>query len=171
MGLMSVLRPLVFTAVIGSSVLVFSAQSGSEACQHDASTFRCVKYIKNYDADTITFDIPGVHPLLGQKISVRVNGVDAPEIKADNTCEKQSARMARNLVENVLKRAKRIDLVTVDRDKYFRILANVVVDGKNLKDVLLKNGFAYSYDGGTKKKVDWCAAARGEARLPATKRE
>jgi hypothetical protein len=28
--------------------------------------------IRNYDADTITFDIPNVHPLIGDKISVRV---------------------------------------------------------------------------------------------------
>ena len=41
-------------------------------CDHDATTFRCVKYVKNYDADTITFNIPNVHPLIGKSIGVRV---------------------------------------------------------------------------------------------------
>lgn len=141
--------------------------ASAESCAHDKTTFRCVKFLKNYDADTITFDIPGVHPLIGEKISVRVNGIDAPELKTKDDCEKRSARIARNLIENVLKRAKRIDLVNVDRDKYFRILADVTVDGRDLKQVLLKNGLAYEYHGETKQKVDWCKSASGEARLPA----
>lgn len=139
----------------------------SAQCQHEATAFHCVKFIKNYDADTITFDIPGVHPLIGKHVSVRVNGVDAPEIKGANECEKQSARIARNLVEHVLEQGKRIDLVNVERDKYFRILADVIVDGRSVRDILMKNGLAYEYHGKTKKKVDWCAVARGDARLPA----
>ena len=146
-----------------------ATQSGeASTCAHDAKTLRCVKYLKNYDADTITFDIPGVHPLLGEKISVRVNGVDAPEIKGANQCEKDSARIARNLIENVMKKAQRIDLVGIERDKYFRILADVVADGQNLKDVLFRNGLAYEYHGGTKRKVDWCKVAKGGARLPSS---
>lgn len=145
-----------------------AAEAGpSASCGHDSKTLRCVKYLKNYDADTITFDVPGVHPLLGDKISVRVSGVDAPEVKGKDDCEKKSARIAKNLVENVMKRGKRIDLVDVGRDKYFRILADVVVDGRNLKEILQKNGLVYEYHGGTKRKVDWCAVARGEGRLPA----
>ena len=46
--------------------------------------------------------------------------------------------MARNLVENILKNAKRIDLTNVEKDKYFRILADVNVDGRDLKEILLK---------------------------------
>jgi endonuclease YncB( thermonuclease family) len=148
------------------SVASDGEQSVTE-CRHDRNTFRCVKFLKNYDADTITFDIPGVHPLIGAHISVRVNGIDAPEIKGRDECEKRSARNARHLVENILSRAKRIDLEHVERDKYFRILADVVVDGRNLKDILLKNGLAYEYHGATKRKIDWCKSASGEARLPA----
>lgn len=115
-----------------------------------------MEYVKNYDADTITFNIKNVHPLLGENISVRVLGIDAPEIKGDLPCEKEVSRNAKRLVENLLKNAKRIDLQDVEKDKYFRILANVYIDGKNLKDVLIKNNLAYEYDGGTKQKKDWC---------------
>jgi endonuclease YncB( thermonuclease family) len=143
--------------------------AAADACSHDATTLRCVKFLKNYDADTITFDVPGVHPLIGEKISVRVNGIDAPEIRGKNDCEKRSAKAAKNLIENILKRSKKIDLVNVGRDKYFRILADVRVDGQDLKEVLLRNGLAYEYHGETKKKVDWCGVADGKARKPASK--
>ena len=51
------------------------------SCAHDEKNFRCVKYVKNYDADTVTFDVPNVHPLLGKKINIRVDGVDTPELR------------------------------------------------------------------------------------------
>lgn len=130
-----------------------------EDCSHDSKTFRCVKYIRNYDADTITFDIPNVHPLIGKNISIRVRHVDTPEIKGKLPCEKDAARTAKKLIENILKNAKRIDLENADKDKYFRILADVIVDGKSLKDTLLKNNLAYAYEGKTKQKINWCSRA------------
>lgn len=129
-------------------------------CNHTDSRFNCVKYLGNYDGDTITFEIPNIHPLFGEHIPVRVKGIDTAEIRTKNLCEKQAGRTAQRLVENLLKGAKRVDLVHVARDKYFRILADVEIDGKNLKDVLVKNKLAYFYDGGTKKKVDWCDPER-----------
>lgn len=140
------------------------AQAQDKTCEHTPKSFHCVKYIRNYDADTITVSIPGAHPLIGEKIGVRVRGIDSPEIKGGLPCEKDQARTAKRLVENILKNGKRIDLENVDRDKYFRILADVVVDSKSLKDILLKNQLAYVYDGGTKEKRDWCK------RLPASKK-
>lgn len=125
-------------------------------CQHSAKQFNCVKYVRNYDADTITFDIPNVHPLIGDKMSVRVRHVDTAEIKGKMPCEKESARNAKRLVENLLKNAKRINLKNIDKDKYFRILADVEIDGINLKDYLIKNNLAYKYEGKTKQKMDWC---------------
>jgi len=135
--------------------------SQADDCKHDDTTFRCVKYIKNYDGDTITFQIPNVHPLLGKKISIRVNGVDTPEIRTKNQCEKKWGYIARDKVTAIIESAKRIDLINIKRGKYFRIVADVIIDGKNLKDYLLKNQLAYEYNGGTKSKVNWCE------RLPA----
>ena len=129
----------------------------ADTCAHDTQTFRCVQYVRNYDADTITFNIANVHPLIGNKIPVRVRGVDTPEIKGKLPCEKEAARTAKRLIENVLKNAKRIDLENVGKDKYFRILADVVVDGRPLKDILLKNNLAYLYEGKTKQKLNWCS--------------
>ncbi|MEE8448005.1 MAG: hypothetical protein V3S39_00085 [Thermodesulfobacteriota bacterium] len=43
--------------------------------------FTDVQFIRCYDGDTCTFDIPYVHPLLGKRIAVRFRGIDTPEIK------------------------------------------------------------------------------------------
>jgi len=129
-------------------------------CVHSDSSFNCVKYIRNYDADTVTFDIPNTHPLIGKSISVRVYGIDTPEKRGSGACEKEVARTAQKLTENLLRHAKRIDLLDVGRDKYFRVLARVRFDGKDLSETLLKNGLAYPYFGKTKEKRDWCKVAK-----------
>lgn len=137
--------------------------AASSTCAHDDKTFRCVEVLKNYDGDTITVNIPNVPALIGKKISVRVFGIDTPEVKTKNQCEKEAGRMARNLVASTLKNAKSVELHNVQRDKYFRILADVMVDGRSLKDVLLKNNLAYAYEGGTKQHPDWCKSLRQPA--------
>lgn len=137
----------------------------SASCEHDEKTFRCVEVLKNYDGDTLTVNIPNVPALLGRKISVRVHGIDTPEVKTKNKCEKEAGRIARNLVASTLKNAKKVELHNVQRDKYFRILADVMVDGRSLADILLKNNLAYAYDGGTKSHPDWCRVLREPAKV------
>ena len=148
----------IFYLLINSLFVIIISRSAytAENCVHSKNRFNCVQYIKNYDADTITFNIPNVHPIIGEKMSVRVKHVDTPEIKGKLPCEKEAARNAKNLIENLLKNAKRIDLVNIEKDKYFRILADVNIDGKNLSDFLLKNNLAYHYEGKTKEKINWC---------------
>lgn len=148
------------------SVSSESAQTQDKSCEHPPKAFHCVKFIKNYDGDTLTVDIPNMHPFFGKNVKVRVLGLDTPEVKTDNKCEKDAARIARRLVENLLKRAQRIDLTEIDRDKYFRVLANVIVDGRNLKDVLIKENLAYEYYGGKKEKIDWCKFREGRKEEP-----
>ena len=144
--------------------LTWTASVGAETCEHTANAFKCVKFEKNYDGDTLTVSIPNVHPLLGQKVSVRILGIDTPEVKTHDTCEKSAARNAQRLVENLLSHAQRIDLENVARDKYFRILADVRVDGKSVAELLIKNRLAVAYDGGTKAKTNWCLLAEGRSK-------
>ena len=47
-----------------------------------AADFNNVTFHCWYDGDTCMFTIPGVHPLFGEKISVRIAGIDTPEIKS-----------------------------------------------------------------------------------------
>lgn len=138
------------------ALLALSACASCPVPTPDPTAFRDVTYISNYDGDTITVDIPGAHPLFGYHISVRVLGVDTPEIKGKAPCERERAQEAKEAVANFLKSARQIDLVNVGKDKYFRILADVLADGRSLRDHLLSRKLAYPYDGGTKQTIDWC---------------
>lgn len=126
------------------------------SCAHDATTFRCVEYLTNYDGDTITVNIRNVHPLIGNNISVRIAGIDSPELRTTNNCEKIIANKSKDFVRERLSHAHQIEIQNIRRDKYFRILGDVSVDGKSLKDELLKRHFAYLYSGGKKEQIDWC---------------
>jgi micrococcal nuclease len=136
-------------------ITLFSFRVLGGPCVHTGQEFNCVRFVKNYDADTITVDIPGLHPLIGKSMNIRVKGVDTPEIRTKNKCEKEKGRHAKKLVTNLLKKAKRIDLKNIERGKYFR---------KDLTHYLVKNGLGYPYDGGTKQKVDWCRSLKSLAR-------
>ena len=116
--------------------------------------FQDIKFIRCYDGDTCTFTIPGLHPLLGERISVRIRGIDTPEIKGKCPEENARAREAKKLVNQILKQASRIDLMGVGRGKYFRILASVVADGQDISIILIENGPAVGYGGG--RKNGWC---------------
>lgn len=112
-------------------------------------------YRSNYDGDTIRFDIPGVHPLLGRNIPVRLRGVDTPEIRGHCSRENRLAAEARAMVRKLLERSARITLRRTGRGKYFRILADIEADGVDLKSALLQAGLAVPYDGG-RKSWNWC---------------
>ena len=51
-------------------------------------------------------------------------------------------------MRELLEQAQQIDLVDVERDKYFRVVAKVNVDGRDLSQLLLEEGHAVIYDGG-----------------------
>lgn len=124
-------------------------------CQHKKNEFNCVSYVKNYDADTITFKLPNVTDFFST-MSVRVYGLDTPEIKGKTDCEKELAKSAKDFVRDQLSQAKTISLKKVQGDKYFRLLALVEYDGKDLTKELLSRGLAYEYFGATKEVRSWC---------------
>ena len=95
-------------------------------------------YVRNYDGDTVTFNLPGLHPIIGEKISIRVNGIDTPEIRGKCEKEKYDTKQAKEMVADILKDAEQINLKNMERGKYFRIAADVIVDGENLADMLIE---------------------------------
>ena len=112
--------------------------------------------VRNYDGDTITVNIPDIHELFGKEISVRLLGIDTAEIRTSDECEKDMAEKAKLFVEKELAKARTIHLYEIERDKYFRIGADVILDGNSLSQKLLNENLAYPYDGGTKPEVNWC---------------
>lgn len=108
-----------------------------------------------YNGDTFRANIAGLHSLIGERISIRVAGVDTSEMRGKCKQEKDLARQAKQVTVEALRSAKVIELRNTKRGKYFRIVADVYVDDKNLTDILISSGLGVAYDGGTKAK-DWC---------------
>jgi endonuclease YncB( thermonuclease family) len=103
------------------------------------------KYIRNYDGDTITVSIPQWPDIVGKNISVRIYGIDTPEIRGTSGTVKEKARNAKRLTESLCRKADVLELRNVRRGKYFRIVAEVYADGKSIAEILLKYGLAKPY--------------------------
>lgn len=110
-----------------------------------------VKEVKRvHDGDTFIADVAGVHPLIGSEIPIRIKGIDAPEITDSRPEFKEKAIQARDYLALRLQETWSIQLENVERDKYFRILADVTLDGVDIREELLKANLAKPYDGKTK---------------------
>ena len=111
------------------------------------------KYLTAYAGNTFRVDIPDVHPIIGRDMPIRLRGVNTPEIRGKCEEEKALAIKARDFVRDLLANAESIILQNIGRDDFFRILADVSVDGVDLSRTLIQNKLARPYDGG--KKESW----------------
>jgi len=139
------MRLLLITALL----ITFQVQAAPQY-----GTVTVSKVISVYDGDTFRVNIDSLPPIVGKNIAIRVNGVDTPEIRGKCQYEKDLALEARDFVRGKLANAKEIKLTNLQRGKYFRVVANVLVDGVSLEQELLDNKLAYRYGGG--KKLNWC---------------
>ena len=64
------------------------------------------------------------------------------------------ARGARDFLRNLLRTANRIDLVDAERGKYFRIVAIVRADGRDVAALMIERGLGRPYQGG--RRAGWC---------------
>ncbi|MGH8353032.1 MAG: thermonuclease family protein [Pseudomonas sp.] len=103
-----------------------------------------------YDGDTFRVTISGWPAVVGQRVPVRLYGIDTPELRDRRPRVRDLARRAKQFSVERLRQARRIELREIRRDKYFRLLAEVWIDGESLGALLLKAGLAKPYDGGTK---------------------
>ena len=111
------------------------------------------------DGDTFRVDIRGWPAVAGENIPVRVYGVDTPEIRGQCDEEKKLAVKAREYTEDLLFQARRIELYNIERDKYFRLGADVDIDGLDLTSALIESGHGRPYSGGT--RLGWCEGQDG----------
>lgn len=110
--------------------------------------------LRVYDGDTFFVDIPGYPDIIGKNIGIRVLNIDTPEIRGDCPEEKELAYKARDYLVDALANAKHIELRNISRDKYFRIDGELYLDGVSIIELMVMNGLAKAYDGGTKES--WC---------------
>jgi len=103
------------------------------------------RVLRIIDGDTFVCTVPDWPPLFGQEISVRVAGVNAPELSAKDAETRQRALDARRFAEATLRHARRVTLSNVQRCMYFRLVADVTADGISYGHALLQRGHAVPY--------------------------
>lgn len=114
-----------------------------------SQNFNKVSLASVYDGDTFRVHLACKYGVFCKTIPIRVRGVDCPEIKGGSAETKALAKQAKAFTKNFLKGGK-ILLRNCGRDKYFRLLCDVKVNGQSLGEELIKAGHAIPYDGGTK---------------------
>ena len=122
--------------------------------------FRVTKINRVVDGDTIDVTIDLGFDLY-KKERVRVAGVDTPEKRTRDKEEKALGIDATNWLKNKLEEAIKVDdELTIRTElkggvgKYGRLLGWLYIgdDLVSLNEAMILEGYAWSYDGGTKKK-------------------
>lgn len=134
--------------------VVLLAFTGAPAQASDYGSATVTRVTSVYDGDTFRADIEGWPPIIGERIPIRVKGADTPEIRGKCEEEKRQARLAKQYTVAALRGAEVIELEAIERGKFFRIAARVMIDGKDLAPGLIQAGLARPYDGGSRK--GWC---------------
>jgi len=108
---------------------------------------------KVVDGDTIDITID-LGFALTTKQRVRMNGVDTPESITKDSYEKTFGIEAKEFIQSWFLANKNIKVRTEKDDKYGRILGHFYAEGdaESLNEKLVRLGYAWEYDGGTKKK-------------------
>lgn len=110
--------------------------------------------VRVIDGDTVEADVH-VWPGHTVRVSVRLRGIDAPELRAACDTEKAAALHAREALAHLLA-AGAFHVRNVDGDKFFgRVVADIEMpDGEPIGDRLLAAGLVRPYDG--KARATWC---------------
>lgn len=140
---------LAVTALVASSIGV--AATTPKTVSYNFAILRVV------DGDTVEIAAPYLPAPLQPKLSLRVYGVDTPEkgFRAECAGEAALGEAATAFTKSVIEAGtyKRIDLMKWD--KYGgRILGDVNIDGRSLRQLLIERGFAREYYGDA--KTSWC---------------
>jgi len=107
--------------------------------------------MKVYDGDTITIATPISHGITKKvcKFSVRIKGIDCPEMRTKNVDEKFVALKAKEYLSSLIFN-KTVHLDEIGFDKYGRILAEVYIGNVNISERMISERLAIEYFGKTK---------------------
>lgn len=137
------------------TILISAAPLSAKKPQYTDYDARLVSI---YDGDTLRADIH-IFPAITWHASIRVRGVDTPELRSKCAAEKRAARAARDYVRALIPKGAAIRLLNVKRGKYAgRVVATVMIkQGRrwvDLAGVLISTRHGRPYHGG--KRRGWC---------------
>ena len=132
------------------------AATAAAAHDHPPITPYHWEVVKVVDGDTVVVRANWLPTELGDTVTIRLNGVDAPETTWRASCEAEitQGRLATAALTKML--APSAQVVVVAWDKYGgRILGDFVVNGVPVTEALLKQGLVAAYSGAGLKH-NWC---------------
>ena len=91
------------------------------------------------------------------KSRVRLYGIDTPESRTRDLDEKARGKMAGAFLKEAVENGSKVIIQTKLKDsrgKYGRVLGNVVVDGLNINEAMIKKFLAVAYFGQSKDDVE-----------------
>jgi micrococcal nuclease len=117
--------------------------------------YRIKKVVKVVDGDTVDLEID-LGFSLTKKERCRIAGIDTPECRTRNKEEKQYGQAAKLYMTGLLKNAKELKVRTEKDGKYGRMLGWIYADDNelSLNEQMVVDGYAFKYDGGTKRDFD-----------------
>lgn len=107
-----------------------------------------VTVVRVVDGDTIRVRVIEPTPEILRDNSVRLRGVDAPELHDKRLYLRVKAQAAKAWLSERVREGDVLTLIDVKKDKYGRLLATVKVNGQDLAQGLIAAGLAKAYDGG-----------------------
>ena len=127
------------------------AQKTPQGVTYDAQIVRI------NDGDTVVIAAPFLPAPLKPELAVRIYGVDTPEKGFRAQCPQEDARgkAATEFTKSAIEASQKRQVVLYNWDKFGgRVLGDIILDGKSLRQGLIANGFAREYFG--EAKTSWC---------------
>lgn len=112
---------------------MFTPEYGRVFSVYDGDTFRMITTFENKYVN----------------VSVRILGIDCPELRTKNADEKEKALAAKHFLKSLIL-DKVVKLTNHKKDKYGRICARVWLDSVDIAASMIENKHARFYYGGTK---------------------
>ena len=139
-----------FLALLLVPVLVW-AQKTPQGVTYPAEIIRV------NDGDTVVIAAPFLPAPLKPELAVRIFGVDTPEKGHRAQCPQENARgqAATEFTKAAVQNSRQRQVTLYAWDKFGgRVLGDIILDGRSLRQGLIANGFAREYYG--EAKTSWC---------------
>ena len=115
--------------------------------------------VKIVDGDTIDVDLDLGFAVVLKKQRIRLYGINTPESRTRDLEQKKYGLAAKERLKKLLEEADQIIVKTeIDkkaRGKYGRILGTIYVGSTNINNLMVDEGHAIVYHGGTKQTNKW----------------
>ena len=145
------MKKFITTLLLALVTTTVYAQKTPQGVTYDANI------IKVSDGDTIVIAAPFLPAPLKPQLAVRIFGVDTPEKGFRAKCESENQRglAASEFTKKLVTTSQKRQVTLYDWDKFGgRVLGDIILDGKSLRQQLIANGFAREYFGDAKQS--WC---------------